>query len=602
VLARGLTAIAAAAVPAALAFRSGGYFPADWGVELLALALIALAAVALRERPTLGRLSVAMPAALVALAAWTAVSALWSPGADSAVLAAELALVYATGCATALLGVSRDTVQSLFAGLLAGTVVVGVDALWTRLIEGHMGNPADPLSGTRLVNPIGYANALGALMAIGCVLAFGLAYRSAPWPARALSSAALVPLSAALYLTLSRGSYLALVAGVVGLVAYGGWSAVAPPLLVLAPAPIVATILAARSPLTSSGLSEASARTSGHRLAWELAVVAVLAGGAGVVAKRAGPGLGRVAIGVCAIAACAAVVALVAAGPSGVVHRAIDRLRETPPSTGANLDRRVLSTSGSGRTAYWHVAGRMVERSPLLGAGGGSFERWWLQERPGANDARNAHSLYLETLAELGPVGLALLLVALTVPFVALRRLQHDALGAIGGAAYLVWLVHAAIDWDWQIPSVTLVALACGCATVVRASSTDPPLRRRSLVPALVVVLAIAFVANAGNRALDRAQSALGSGDEARAAAEARAAERWMPWASTPWRLLGEAQLAVRQDAAARKSLHRAISGNAEDWLAWYDLAQVTKGAARHEAIGRARALNPLAPELNGLR
>ena len=602
-LARGLTAIAAAAVPAALAFRSGGYFPSAWGVELLALALIALAAVMLRERPTLGRLSVAMPAALVALSAWTAVSALWSPGADSAVLAAELALVYAVGCAAALLGVSRQTVESLVAGLLAGAVVVGVDGLWTRLIEGHMGSPADPLSGTRLVEPIGYANALGALMAIGCVLAFGLASHSRLWPVRALSSAALVPLAAALYLTLSRGSYVALLAGVVGLVACAGWSAAAPPLLVLAPAPIVAMVLAARSPLTSTGMSEVSARASGRTLAWELVALAILAGGAGVVASRAGPRLARVAIAVCAVAACGTLVALVVAGPSSVVHRTVERVREPPPSTGTNLDRRVLSTSGSGRTAYWHVAARMVERSPLLGAGGGSFERWWLQERPVANDARNAHSLYLETLAELGPVGLALLLIALAVPFVALRRLERDPLGAIGFAAYLVWLVHAAIDWDWQIPAVTLVALGCGCATIVRASANDQQLGRRVvLVPALAVVLSIAFVANAGNRALDRAQTALASGDEARAAADARTAQRWMPWGATPSRVLGEAQLAEREDAAARASLRRAVSGNGDDWLAWYDLAQVTGGPAHREAIRRARSLNPLAPEVSGLR
>jgi len=64
----------------------------------------------------------------------------------------------------------------------------------------------------------------------------------------------------------------------------------------------------------------------------------------------------------------------------------------------------------------------MVEREPLLGEGAGGFERRWMQERGAPNNARDAHNLYLETLAELGPIGLALLLVALIAPLAALRR------------------------------------------------------------------------------------------------------------------------------------------------------------------------------------
>jgi hypothetical protein len=600
VLARGLTAIAAALVPATLAFRSGGYFPSDWGVELLALTLIGLAVVILRERPTVGRVRIAMPVAILALAVWTALSAAWSPGADGAILAAELALVYATGTMVVALGVTRETVESLLLGFLAGIAAVAMYALWTRLVEGRLGNPSDPLSGTRLIEPIGYANGLGALMAIGCVVGLGLAAVSATRALRALSAASLVPLAAALYLTLSRGSYVALAAGVVGLVAYRGASSIAGRLLVLGPVPIVATTLTARSPLTSAALTRADAQAAGSRLAWELAALTVISAGLGVAASHAGQRLTRAALVVCSLAACAVVVAVLVAGPARLAHDALHRLREQPPATGSTLGRRVLSVSDSGRTAYWHVAARMIERRPLLGEGGGSFERWWLQERPVANDARNAHSLYLETLAELGPLGLALLAAGLAVPFVALHRVKGDALAAIGAAAYLVWIVHAAIDWDWQIPAITLVALGCGCVPAIRAGADDPPLRRKpAWIGGLVLVLAVAFVANAGNRASDAARAALASGDESRAAADARTARRWMPWAATPWRLLGEAELALREDAAARASLHEAISRNAEDWIAWYDLAQVTAGQARRTAIRRARLLDPLAPELS---
>jgi hypothetical protein len=36
----------------------------------------------------------------------------------------------------------------------------------------------------------------------------------------------------------------------------------------------------------------------------------------------------------------------------------------------------------------------------------------------------------------------------------------------VAGAAYLAFLVHAGIDWDWE-PAVTLAALGCAAALLV---------------------------------------------------------------------------------------------------------------------------------------
>ena len=71
---------------------------------------------------------------------------------------------------------------------------------------------------------------------------------------------------------------------------------------------------------------------------------------------------------------------------------------------------RLLSTSTSFRSDYWEVAVAMVRDAPLLGEGAGGFERAWLRERPALLYVRDAHDGYLETLAELGVVGLVLLL------------------------------------------------------------------------------------------------------------------------------------------------------------------------------------------------
>jgi hypothetical protein len=71
-----------------------------------------------------------------------------------------------------------------------------------------------------------------------------------------------------------------------------------------------------------------------------------------------------------------------------------------------------------------------------------------------------------------------------------------------------------------------------------------------------------------------------------------------MPWAAQPLQLAGEAELAAHRDAAARADLRRALARDDEDWSTWYDLASVTTGAVRREALLRARALDPLEPEL----
>jgi hypothetical protein len=54
----------------------------------------------------------------------------------------------------------------------------------------------------------------------------------------------------------------------------------------------------------------------------------------------------------------------------------------------------------------------------------------------------------------------------------ALREGSTLAPGAI--AVCLAWLLHAGIDWDWQLPAVTLPALALASG-LIAASSTPIP-------------------------------------------------------------------------------------------------------------------------------
>ena len=124
------------------------------------------------------------------------------------------------------------------------------------------------------------------------------------------------------------------------------------------------------------------------------------------------------------------------------------------------------------RPSYWHVAVQDASDHALLGSGAGSFDDVWLERRSIPAFVRDAHSLYLETAAELGVVGLALLLCALGAPLVAALTAGDRTRIATAAAAYTVFLVHAGLDWDWEMPVTTLAGLACGAALLVASQKS----------------------------------------------------------------------------------------------------------------------------------
>ncbi len=246
---------------------------------------------------------------------------------------------------------------------------------------------------------------------------------------------------------------------------------------------------------------------------------------------------------------------------------------------------------------YWRVALRAVEDEPLLGSGSGSYRRLWYRNRSEPQPARDAHSLYLETLAELGPLGLVLLLAALGLPLAVAVGARADPLTAAALGPYVAFLAHTAQDWDWELPAVTVAALACAVALLLSARRQWTPLGR---VPRLVggsaalALVVLALTAYAGNRELALA--------EAGSERSARRAARLQPWSSEPWRVLGEAQLERGEVEAARASFREGLSRDDGDWELWIDLALASDGDARRAAFDRAVRLNPRDPDLPELR
>src|SRR5439155_7084085 len=203
-------------------------------------------------------------------------------------------------------------------------------------------------------------------------------------------------------------------------------------------------------------------------------------------------------------------------GPGAAFNIDYNAFNATSPHVKTNASQRLFSLSGSNRSEYWRVAWREVKDHPWLGGGAGSFQRFWLRHRRLGLPVLDAHSLYLETLAELGPVGLALLLGALVTPLVAVGAARRHPLTSAAFGAYLAFLVHAGIDWDWEMPAVTLAGLVCAVAFLLAARGAGPtPLARGARVSgvALAVVLgAGALLGFFGNRAVASSSDALHPG------------------------------------------------------------------------------------------
>jgi hypothetical protein len=244
---------------------------------------------------------------------------------------------------------------------------------------------------------------------------------------------------------------------------------------------------------------------------------------------------------------------------------------------GAGLLASPVVVAGHERGHYWRVALREAAAHPVLGSGAGTYVNWWVRERRVPLQTEEAHSLYVETLAELGPFGLALVLVAFAVPIARARRPELAA----GVAAFAV---GAAVDFDWELAGVTAPAIVLAALAV--ADRAPPRVPRRALGPAAAVVAAAALLAYAGNSRLAAAQDASQSGRFSRAIDEARAAHRWLPYSPDPWAVLGD----VTHDPAYYR---RAVALDPADWSLWQRLAAVSSGRLGPRAAAEGAPRNP---------
>jgi hypothetical protein len=460
--------------PTALAFFSGGYFDeARLWAAIVAFALV-LVATAACDVPLpaswAGRISLA---GLGALAGWTALSISWAPLAGPAFHDLQRLLLYLaalTAAAAFLRGAAPGA--ALEPALAAGALLVIGYGVSERLLPGLVHLDHSLSAAGRLEQPLTYWNATGALGAIGLILCARLTGDPARRDlTRALAAAAAALLGLGVYLSFSRGALAALGAGilVLGLLIPTREQLRGIALSVAAGA--IASAGAALMPAVRS--LHGSLPTREREGALMLFVLVLVAAGAAAAAwwSSRAERQGRLATGQLRWLrrgpALAAVAALVLAGAVAVART--HEKTTAAPARGAITGR--LGSIESNRYAYWKVAGHMFVHHPLRGEGSGSFRVEWLRRRTVPEAAQDAHSLYIETAAELGLAGVAALVLFLGGAAAAARRayLLEPSLTAGWIAAASVWLVHAGLDWDWEMPAVSLTAIVLTGALISRS-------------------------------------------------------------------------------------------------------------------------------------
>jgi O-antigen ligase len=602
-----VVAAAVAAIVTAANASEGGYFSQSWGWIALAF-LIPTTTLVILDRATVpGRLRVALAVSMGALAAWIALSSLWSISSSASAREVERTLVYVALALAVALVLRRGDTTAVIAGGGIGASLVSGYALATRLIPDRFDTYDDPIVSYRLAEPLGYWNALGLLATIGLLVLLGFvahAHRRAVVG----TGGFLVPLLATtLYFTFSRGAWIALGVGLLAMVALDprrlrlAWCTIS----VSLPAMACIAYASQQDALTTEDAPVGAAAREGHRVAVVVVCAAaastLLALGARVLAERlpVTPRTRRAFDAGLVLAGLAAVaVVLVAVGGPVKGWDKLEQQFNTDLVAAPDLNERLFNVSGNGRGELWHVALQAAKDRPLAGQGAGSFEYVWYEQRDLAIDVRDGHSLYLETLAELGIVGLALLGAALSVLLLGGLRARRSRLAASGVGAFVAWAVASAVDWHWEMVGVTLTALLMAAAAMLASerhrSSALSSGARLALVGVTGTLSVLAVWSLVGNQALFAGREAIARKDWADARADARRAHELLPWSWEALVLLGDAEAGGGQREGALSAYRDAVDKDPENWVAWLRLARVAGGAERAAAYQRVHRLNPL--------
>ena len=598
------------------AASEGGYPAALWLAGLAYLAVWSLLLLRYVRPAALQRPARLALGATAVLTVWTAVSGAWAADPGGAWLAAER--VALAGAALALPMLWPPSRRALLIGLVAFVAaagVLGIVGLASALAH------AGALDDGRLTGPTGYPNATAALLLAGAIPALLLASHrgfDVRWRALALASGGC--LAATSILAQSRGS---MIAAAIALVA----------LIILAPSPLRALpplaiagagTAAALAPMLDVHAAAVAGDPGGQLRIAVLVLVALFAGlaGAGALYARAderrGPpapserGAARrqrlVVLALAALIALAGGAVITGGKPGAWFDARIDEATNPDYSRIEASSDRFTAGADSNRIDYWRVALQVTGDHPLAGDGAGSFANDYLARRHTDKGPLYAHSLWLGDLAELGPLGLALLLCTVISVAVAIGRTRRGAseetrlIAAAASLPAVYLLVHASFDWVSYFPALLVPALGlAGAAAGLRSGRTPDPARARHR-PAAIAAGALVALAPAGpppaapSWLVDRAYSTAPGRPQA-ALSVARLAADLDPFGARPVLAEGQVALEAGDLEAAGTAFSEAAARDSAAWYPRFELGLLEAGDGNRAAalrwLAEAGARNP---------
>jgi O-Antigen ligase len=464
------------------------YYDASVWVPI-GLGLVAASAVAVVARPTRPSAPAALTlGGLLGLGVWSLASIAWAESVENAVVSGNRWLAYSALLLLLLVLLRSEQRSAVLLGAAGlGVVVVAISVL-ARLLGA---NPGTLFLGGRLNSPLGYINGEGCLFVMGFWLCF-----AATESRRTLvtgSATGMATLMACLaLLSQSRGAALAMLASLILVVALvPGRTRRVYNLLVVAAGVAVAApdLLRVYDHTVAGSVPTGAGHAAGH--ATLLAALAVgiawalLTWASGLLPARSISRLRRAGAWLLVVP-----VVLVLAVAIGSAHRIKHDVRNqwhafthlSVPSvntstTASASQSRLLSGAGH-RYDYWRIAWRMWRSHPVLGVGAGNYPRSYYQQRATTEDIEQPHSIELQTLSELGGVGVLLLagfIAGIAWGVVRMRRAAVRSpltrslmIGAVG--AFAAWLVQTSADWMHLLPGLTALAIAAA-AVLVRSRS-----------------------------------------------------------------------------------------------------------------------------------
>jgi tetratricopeptide (TPR) repeat protein len=626
-----------------LAFSDGGFDTIPRGQVGVVVWWIVLLVAAIGIFPRrLGRPGWTAFALLAGFAVWTGLSIAWSESAELSADELGRVTTYAGVLLLALAIVRWSGRRPVLNGAASAVGLVGLLAVLSRLhptwfpINQQLVFFKDT---RRLTYPINYWNGLAAFLAMGVPLLLGLAATARTFFGRALAAAGVPVLALGIFFTVSRGGVIALVVGLAAylLLTHDRLAAIASVAVCGGGAAILIAYANAR-PILQHGLRSPAAISAGDRMLPVLLIaciaVALVQTGIWLVAHRLPrprwlrPSGRQGAVWVGAVIAALVLVAVFAGAPGRIEHAWRDFKRPpgavSGPSSTGNVFVRLQSAAGNDRYQYWKVAARAASEHPLEGIGAGTFVLLWARNANAPGHVQDAHSLYMQTLAENGYPGLVLiaalvLTLLLAGAWRAIRsRPETRVMVAAATAGAAVYCTSAVYEWVWQLAAVTVLVLLLGAVSLAgedtgaaaraETGADERPARSwRSLVKRLVPrallvagacgALVAVSLPLAEAQDVARSQAAFSRGEYRSALADARSAMEVQPYSTSA--VLQEALVLEKTGdySTARAAAVKATEQEPTNWQTWIILSRIESELGRGRValadFARAHRLDP---------